>query len=221
MSTFLAIQYIATASCCDKHMCVGYVRKSVDINYCLNYYVSITFCSISEPTTDIPPDTTSSTKFSVESTDGDVIPLNPKVIKSEDRAPSPEPGETALPVKRITFEDEQQSDRPVSGLYSEPADCLSRYHSESAAAKSTEEEMKIVDDAFKDITDKEPLYSSIPESHKKVKREKKKHKDKGKSKQESMHPTIAEDTTLENIDTSTLEGQQMHRMLDAASAGMF
>ena len=191
------------------------------INYYLNYYVSVMFCSISEPTTDIPPDTTSSTKFSVESTDGDVIPLNPKVIKSEDRAPSPEPGETALPVKRITFEDEQQSDRPVSGLYSEPADCLSRYHSESAAAKSTEEEIKVVDDAFKDITDKEPLYSSIPESHKKTKREKKKQKDKGKSKQESMHPTIAEDTTLENIDTSTLEGQQMHRMLDAASAGMF
>ena len=182
-------------------------------------YVSVTFCSISEPTTDIPPDTTTSNKFSVESTDGEVIPLNPKVIKPGDRAPSPEPGETALPVKQITFEDEQQSDRPVSGIYSEPADSLARYNSESAAVKSTEEEIQAVDDAFKDITDKEPLYASVPESHKKAKKERKKQKEKKKSKQK--RPTISTDTTLENIDTSTLEGQHMHRMLDAASAGMF
>ena len=179
-------------------------------------------CSISEPATDIPPDTTSSGKFSVENTDGDVIPLNPKVIKSEDRAPRPEPGETAVPVKRITFEDEQQSDRPVSGIYSEPADCLSKYDSETVTAKSTEEEIKVVDDAFKDITDKEPLYASIPESHKKAKKEKSlKSKDKKNDKKESKRLTITEETTLEDIDTSTLEGKHMHRMLDAASAGMF
>ena len=187
-------------------------------------YVSVTFCSISEPTTDIPPDTTTSNKFSVESSDGEVIPLNPKVIKPEDRAPSPEPGETAVPVKKIAFEDDQQSDRPVSGIYSEPADSLARYDSETAVAKSTEEEIQVVDeiqavdDAFKEITDKEPLYASIPESHKKAKKEKKKQKIKKKSNQ---RPTISTDTTLEKIDTSTLEGQQMHRMLDAASAGMF
>lgn len=177
--------------------------------------------SISEPTADIPPDTSAS-KFTAESTDGDVIPLNPKVIKSEDRAPSPEPGETALPVKYVTFEDEQQSDRPVSGIYSEPADSLSRYNSETAVAKSTEEEIKVVDDAFKEITDKEPLYATVPESHKKTKKEKKKkNKEKRKSKQEPAEPTITEETTLEDIDTSTMEGQHMHRMLDAASAGMF
>ena len=175
-------------------------------------------CSISEPATDIPPDTTSSGKFSVENTDGDVIPLNPKVIRSEDRAPRPESGETAVPVKHITFEDEQQSDRPVSGIYSEPADCLSRYNSETVVAKSTEEEIKVVDDAFKDITDKEPLYASVPESHKKSKKEKRKSKEK---KNESKRLTLTEETTLEDIDTSTLEGKHIHRMLDAASAGMF
>lgn len=157
----------------------------------------------------------------MESTDGDVIPLNPKVIKPEDRVPSPEPGETALPVKVVTFEDDQQSDRPVSGIYSEPADSLARYNDEIVEAKSTEEEIKVVDDAFKDITDKEPLYATIPESHKKLKKEKKKSKEKRKSKQEPVRPAITENTTLEDIDTSTLEGQHMHRMLDAASAGMF
>lgn len=143
------------------------------------------------------------------------------MIKSEDRAPRPEPGETATPVKRITFEDEP--DRPVSGIYSEPADCLSKYNSETVEAKSTEEEIKVVDDAFKDITDKEPLYASIPESHKKAKKEKslKKSKDKKNDKKESKRATITEETTLEDIDTSTLEGKHLHRMLDAASAGMF
>lgn len=136
------------------------------------------------------------------------------MIKSEDRAPRPEPGETATPVKRITFEDEP--DRPVSGIYSEPADCLSKYNSETVEAKSTEEEIKVVDDAFKDIT-------SIPESHKKAKKEKslKKSKDKKNDKKESKRATITEETTLEDIDTSTLEGKHLHRMLDAASAGMF
>ena len=181
----------------------------------------LSFYSISEPATDIPPDTTTSSKFSIENTDGDVIPLNPKVIKSEDRAPAPEPGETAVPVKRVTLESEQQSDRPVSGIYSEPADSLSKYNGETVTAKSTEEEIKVVDDAFKDITDTEPLYASIPESHKKAKKEKKKSKEKKISKQESKRLTITENTTLENIDTSTSEGKQMQRMLDAASAGMF
>ena len=97
---------------------------------------------------------------------------------------------------------------------------MARYNSKSVATKSTEEEIKAVDDAFKDITDKEPLYASVPESHKKAKKEKK-HKEKRRSKQEPMRPTIIKATTLEDIDTSTLEGQQMHRMLDAASAGMF
>ena len=184
-------------------------------------YVSVTFYSISEPATDIPPDTTSSSKFSVENCDGDVIPLNPKVIKPEHRAPPPEAGETAVPVKFVTFEDEQQSDRPVSGIYSEPADCLSKYNGETVTAKSTEEEIKVVDDAFKDITDKEPLYASIPEGHKKAKKEKRKSKEKKDSKKESKRLTITEETTLEGIDTSTLEGKHMHRMLDAASAGMF
>ena len=184
-------------------------------------YATINFYSISEPATDIPPDTTSSNKFSVESTDGDVIPLNPKVIKPEDRAPPPEAGETAMPVKYVTFEDEQQTDRPVSGIYSEPADSLSKYNDEMAEVKSTEEEIKVVDDAFKDITDKEPLYATVPESHKKAKKEKKKSKEKKKGKQEAKWLTLTEETTLDNIDTSTLEGQQMHRMLDAASAGMF
>ena len=197
-------------------------------------YVVIIFYSISEPATHIPPDTTSSTKFSVESTDGDVIPLNPKVIKSEDRALPPEPGETALQVKQITFEDDQQPDRPISDIYSEPADSLSRYNSEVNAAKSTEEELKVVDDiaklteeeikvvddAFRDITDKEPLYAMVPESHKKEKR-KSKAAERKKKRQEARQTTITEETTLEDIDTTTAEGQQMHRMLDAASAGMF
>lgn len=183
------------------------------------------FCSISKPAADIPPDTSSSTKFSVENTDGDLIPLNPILIRPEDRAPPPGPGETALPVKNVRFEDEQQSDRPSSGIYSEPADSLSRYNSETDTEKSTtEEEIKAVEDAFKDITDdNEPLYATVPETHKKIKREKKKNKNKRqKSKQDyNMQPTIAEETTLGDIDTTTLEGQQMHRMLDAESAGMF
>ena len=115
-----------------------------------------------------------------------MIPLNPKVIKPEDRAPSPEPGETALPVKHITFEDEQQSDRPVSGIYSEPADSLARYNSEIATVKSTEEEIQAVDDAFEDITDKELLYAFVLESHKKAKKEKKKQKEKKKSEQQQQ-----------------------------------
>ena len=110
-------------------------------------------CNVSEPATDIPPDN-SSTKCSVENVDGDVMPLNPKVIIPEDRAPPPEPGETALPVKCVTLEEEQQpqSDRPISGINSEPADCLSRYNSEVAAQLT--EKIKVVKDAFKDITNK-------------------------------------------------------------------
>ena len=194
--------------------------------------------SISGPATHVPPDTTSSAKFSVKNTDGDVIPLNPKVIKSEDRAPSPEPGETALQVKQVTFEDNQQpADRLVSEIYSEPADCLSIYNEEVNAAKSTEEEIKVmddiaksteeeikvVDDAFKDITDKESLYAMVPESHKRAKKEKRKSKaaERRKKRQEARRTTITEETTLEDIDTTTAEGQEMHRMLDAASAGMF
>jgi len=54
----------------------------------------------------------------VENVNGDVISLNPKVIRPKDLAPPPEPGETALPVKYVTLEEEQQpqSDRPVSGI---------------------------------------------------------------------------------------------------------
>ena len=173
-------------------------------------------CSISEPATDIPPDTVTSGKFSAENIDGEVIPLNPKVIKPEDRAPTPEPGETAVPVKHISFSDDEQAPRPSSGLYSEPADSVRRYQSQSG--KTTEDE--IVDEAFKEITntDTEPLYASVPESHKQEKRVKKKNKNNKKGKK---IVSVTSNTTLEGLDTSTKEGQELHRMLDAASAGMF
>ena len=49
------------------------------------------------------------------------------------------------------------------------------------------------------------MYTNVPEDYKKAKREKKK-KNKSKSKQEPTQPSIIEETTLESIDTSTLEG---------------
>ena len=187
------------------HTLVLYVPACVSLTLLLNV------CSISEPTTDIAPDTVTSGKFSAENMDGEVIPLNPKVIKPEDRAPTPEPGETAVPVKRVSLSDvNEQAPRPPSSIYSEPHDCIKWQN-----GKTTEDE--IVDEAFKEITntDTEPLYASVPESHKQAKRIKKKNK-KGKKT-----VSIAQDTTLEGLDTSTKEGQEMHRMLDAASAGMF
>jgi len=182
-------------------------------NYCTYKFLSNVH-SISEPTTDIAPDTVTSGKFSAENMDGEVIPLNPKVIKPEDRAPTPEPGETALRVKHVSLgDDDEQTPRPTSSIYSEPQDSIRMYQSQSG--KTTEDE--IVDEAFKEITntDTEPLYASVPESHKQAKRIKKKNK-KGKKT-----VSITQDTTLEGLDTSTKEGQEMHRMLDAASAGMF
>jgi len=182
---------------------------------CQYFTANVNCCSIGEPTADIPPDTVTSGKFSAENMDGEMIPLNPKVIKPEHRAPTPEPGETAVPVKRVSFGDDERAPRPPSSIYSEPQDSIRRYESQSG--KTTEDE--IVDEAFKEITntDTEPLYASVPESHKQAKRTKKiKSNKKSKSK-----TSIMEDTTLGGVDTSTKKGQKMHRMLDAASAGMF
>ena len=60
---------------------------------------------------------------------------------------------------------------------------MSRYNGEVAAQLT--EEIKVVEDALKDIADEEPLYASVPEDYKKAKREKKKkNKSKSKNKQE-------------------------------------